>query len=57
MSGIEKTDVKKNLAENKVAPIKQNISKLERVFKMSDGETIAMAIRDLLIRDKNDGID
>lgn len=36
-----------------VKPIKYNdSSKLEKVFKMSDAETIAEAIRDLLIRDK-----
>jgi len=39
---------------NKVDTISYDVSKLERVFKMSDSETIAMAIRDVLIRDNDD---
>ncbi len=47
----------KNKAENKsevkVKPIKyDSLSKLEKIFKASDSEIIAKAVRDLLIRDK-----
>jgi len=42
-------------SEKNVKPIDYNVSKLEKVFKMSDEETIAKAIRDLLLRDKENG--
>lgn len=35
-----------------VKPIERKASKFEKVLKMSDEETIAKAIRDLLLRDK-----
>ncbi len=41
--------------EKGVKPIEYNPSKLEKVLKMSDEETIAKAIRDLLLRDKENG--
>lgn len=50
-------DVEKSKNAKEVPPIKYNTSKLEKVFKMSDGETIAKAIRNLLLKDKEDEID
>ena len=41
--------------EKNVKPIEYKISNLEKVFRMSDEETIAKAIRDLLLRDKENG--
>ena len=46
---------KKQKGEKNVKPIEYNVSKLEKVLKMSDEETIAKAIRDLLLRDKENG--
>ena len=43
------------MRKNNVKPIEYNVSKLEKVLKMSDEETIAKAIRDLLLRDKENG--
>ena len=43
---------KKDKTKTEVKPIKYDVSKLEKVFQLSDTEVIANAIRDLLIRDK-----
>lgn len=41
-----------NKDKKDVKEIKYKVSKLEKVFKLSDNETIANAIRDVLLRDK-----
>lgn len=47
-----KNNKNKDEIKSKVKPIKYDTSKLEKVFKASDAEIIAKAVRDLLIRDK-----
>lgn len=46
----------KDIQKKEVKEIEHKVSKLQRVFEISDEETIAKAIRDLLLRDKENGI-
>ena len=52
---MNKNKNEKEKEKEKIKPIKFNSSKFEKAFKNSNSEIIAKAIRDLLIRDKDNG--
>ncbi len=47
--------MEKEKEKEKIKPIEQRQSKLEKTLKLSSSETLAKAIQDLLIRDKENG--